>query len=159
MAIEREEKFNEQDLHQLKGRRRLLVYTTIAGIAIIGGIGIFLVQVLMDIEYKLYLQVLLFAIAAVGFSFLGLSNIRKYDLNVKNGKKTVLKGVVTNKRSGGNENRNTKYLEIETVTLLVKREVYNKYEIGDNIEVHFFKPSHDFLLYDTKVEPKKLDKS
>jgi hypothetical protein len=113
----------------------------------------------MDIEYKLYLQVLLFIMVSAGFGFLGLRDIRKFDLNVKNKKKTVVRGVVTNKRSGGNENRNTKYIEIETVTLLVKREVYNKYDIGDSIEVHIFKPAHNFLLYDTKLEPKSLDKS
>jgi len=159
MFHEKEEAFNDKDIQKLRSRGKFLIFSVLAGIIIFGAIPVFLIQVLTETEYKLYWQVLAFIIVGLGFGFWGYWDVRKYALDVKHGKKTIVRGIVTKKRLEPDESKDTYFLEIDTLSIMVERKVYFKYETGDGIEVHIFKPRHNFLLYEEKLIAENIVKS
>lgn len=155
LAIEQESNFNEYDLKQLNSRKRLLIVSCIGGTLALSTILIGVIQVISDVENKLLWQSVTLIVILGGLGWLFIRDIQKLTYQIRTGRKTVVRGIVTNKRIESDET-NTYFLEIDSLSVFVKRKVYNKYEIGDGIEIHIFKPRHNMLLYETRIESLSL---
>jgi|JI9StandDraft_1071089.scaffolds.fasta_scaffold92139_2 hypothetical protein len=155
LAFEQEADFNEKDLELLYKRKRLLVLSFIGGTLIVCAISIGTIQIISDIENKIFWQSIALIIILVGFSWLFIRDIQKLSHHILTGKKTIVRGIVTNKRIEGDET-DTYFLEIDSLSVYVEKKIYNKYEVGDGIEIHLFKPRHNMLLHEAKIESMSL---
>jgi len=155
LALEQEADFNEHDLKQLYNRKQLLTFSYIGGTLALGVILIGTIQVISDIENKIIWQSLVLIVLTGGLGWLFVRDIHILKYHIRNGKKTIVRGIVTNKRIEEDET-DTYFLEIDSLSVYVKKKIYNKYEIGDGIEMHIFKPRHNMLLYEGKIESMNL---
>lgn len=155
LKLEQEADFNDHDLEQLYKHKRLIIWVVILGALVINGMVIGVIQVTSDLENKLLWQATVFILVTGGFAWFHVYYQRKFLNLIRIGKKTVIRGIVTNKRIDGDET-DTHFLEIDSVSVFVEKKIYNKYEVGDGIEIHIFKPHHNMLLYETKIESMNL---
>ena len=85
-----------------------------------------------------------------GFGYMASREIGKLDHGIKTGRKTVVRGVVTGKTIGGDET-DLHYIQIDQVSVFVRRRIYHKYKIGDAVEFHIFKDWQNLLLHEEKL--------
>ncbi len=83
------------------------------------------------------------------------STLRKNNTVLRTGSKTVVRGIVTDKRIEGDET-DSYVLEIENIAIDVKKKVYSKYQVGDGIEIHILKNYYQTVLYEAKIESMNL---
>lgn len=155
LKLEHEADFNEHDLEQLYKHKRFITWTVILGALVINGMVVGVMQVTADLENKLLWQATVFILVTGGFGWFQVYYQRKFLNLIRTGKKTIIRGIVTNKRIDGDET-DTHFLEIDSVSVFVEKRIYNKYEVGDGIEIHIFKPHHNMLLYEAKIESMNL---
>ncbi len=155
LALEQEADFNEKDLKLLYKRKRMLVLSFIGGTLIACAISIGTIQIISDIENKIFWQSIALIIILGGFSWLFIRDVQRLSRHILTGKKTIVRGIVTNKRIDGDET-DTHFLEIDSLSVYVEKKIYDKYDVGDGIEIHIFKPHHNMLLYETKIESMNL---
>lgn len=151
LAYEQQEPLTTDDLRKLKYSRYFLMLTFFSCALIFGGVGVFLVG-LLEFQSRVYLQWLIAILSVIGFAYLGSINVRKFDAHVKSGLKTVVRGIVTGKEVDTDEDREDYYyLKIDDLSVKVKKKIYRKYEIGDGIELHIFKPWYNTFLHEKKI--------
>ncbi|MBL7873975.1 MAG: hypothetical protein JNM78_20350 [Cyclobacteriaceae bacterium] len=155
LALEHEADFNEQDLKELYSRKRLLIFSYIGGTLLVSAILIITIQFIKTIENKIFWQSIVLVVVMGGLSWLFFRDIQKLEYHIRTGKKTIVRGIITNKRIEGDET-NTYFLEIDSLSVYVKKKIYDKYKVGDGIEIHIFKPRHNMLLYEAKIESMNL---
>jgi Ca2+/Na+ antiporter len=156
LALEQEVDFNEHDLKQLYRRKRLLTLSYWGGTLALSAILIATIQVISDIENKIFWQSIALIVTMSGLGWVFFQDIQKLGHHMRTGKKTIVRGIVTNKRIESDET-DTHFLEIDSLSVYVEKKVYNKYEIGDGIEIHIFKPRQNMLLYETRIESMSLN--
>lgn len=155
LALVQEADFNEDDLKLLFKRKKLLVLSFIGGTLVLCAISTGTIQVIRDIENKIFWQSIALIIILSGFGWLFFRDIQKLSHHILTGKKTIVRGIVTHKRIDGDET-DTHFLEIDSLSVYVGKKIYDKYEVGDGIEIHVFKPHHNMLLYEAKIESMNL---
>ncbi|QOI95979.1 MAG: hypothetical protein HRU69_00150 [Flammeovirgaceae bacterium] len=150
LLTETEQELNESDKLILNAYRIKLILSVIAGTVVITGGGVFLLWV-TGVPNALYYQLALVILITTGFGAGLLYTIRKHDEKVKTGRKTIVRGIVTDKLTDADENSTHYKLVIDGLEVFVRKKVFNKYEIGDAIEIHLFKPIHNLVFFETKI--------
>jgi F0F1-type ATP synthase assembly protein I len=150
LLTETEQELNESDKQILNAYRRKLILSVILGTLVIMGGGVFLLQV-AEVPNPTNYQLALVIVIASGFGAWLLYTIRKHDEKVSVGRKTIVRGIVTDKLTDSDENTTYYKLIIDGLEVFVKKKVFTKYEIGDAIEIHLFKPIHNLVLFETKL--------
>jgi hypothetical protein len=155
LKLEQEANFNDQDLTILYKHKRFITWMVILGMLVLNGMIIGVMQVTADLNNKLLWQALVFSVVTGGLGWFHVYYQRKFLNLISTGKKTIIRGIVTHKRIDGDET-DTHFLEIDSLSVFVEKKIYDKYEIGDGIEIHIFKPRHNMLLYEAKIETMNL---
>jgi ASC-1-like (ASCH) protein len=155
LRLEQEANFNDQDLTILYKHKRFITWMVILGMLVLNGMIIGVMQVTADLNNKLLWQALVFSVVTGGLGWFHVYYQRKFLNLIRTGKKTIIRGIVTHKRIDGDET-DTHFLEIDSLSVFVEKKIYDKYEIGDGIEIHVFKPHHNMLLYEAKIETMSL---
>jgi hypothetical protein len=155
LKLEQEADFNDRDLVILYKHKRFVTWMVFLGVIVLNGMIIGVMQVTTDLENKLIWQSLVFIVITGGLGWFHVYYQRKFLNLISTGKKTIIRGIVTHKRIDGDET-DTHFLEIDSLSVFVEKKIYNKYEIGDGIEIHIFKPRHNMLLYEAKIETMNL---
>jgi hypothetical protein len=155
LKLEQEANFNDQDMTILYKHKRFITWMVILGMLVLNGMIIGVMQVTADLNNKLLWQALVFSVVTGGLGWFHVYYQRKFLNLISTGKKTIIRGIVTHKRIDGDET-DTHFLEIDSLSVFVEKKIYDKYEIGDGIEIHIFKPRHNMLLYEAKIETMNL---
>jgi len=152
LPSEKEEAFNQFDISILQARRKDLKFSAIAGSILLPMIAVASIQFILDNENKIQIQISA-AIALIAMTLLlSRRDIRSLDGHIKNGKKTIVRGKITDKYNrGGNKASRTNYLSIEELKVRVPLYIYEAYKVGDQAEFHIYKPLYNLLLYEEKI--------
>lgn len=150
LFLEQEADFNALDREVLRKQKRTVVLNWIGGIFALCGISIFTVQTISAVEYKLFWQAVVLFVVIAGMSWVAIWDFRKLVRVIETGKKTIIRGIVTDKIIEGDET-DIHYLHIDTFSLYVEKKVYNKYTVGDGIELHILKTKNNMVLYEAKI--------
>lgn len=151
LKLEQEADFNNHDLEKLYKHRRFITGVVILSALIITSMIIGVMQVTADLNDKILWQALVFSVVTGGLGWFHIYYQKRFLNLIRTGKKTIIRGIVTHKRIDGDET-DTHFLEIDSLSVYVEKKIYNKYEVGDGIEIHIFKPHHNMLLYEAKIE-------
>ena len=122
---------------------------------LISPIALLAIHFLMEYEYKIMIEVGAVVLLVGIFGYAIGSTLRKNNTVLRTGSKTVVRGIVTDKRIEGDET-DSYVLEIENIAIDVKKKVYSKYQVGDVIEIHILKNYYQTVLYEAKIESMNL---
>lgn len=119
---------------------------------IIGSI-FFVISIFNIIFFGVYPAIVTFVFGCIGASiihFLMGRAKRNWNTAMKENKKYILRGVITEKWGAEGE----VYIFVSTYSFLVDHKTYNEFELGDAIEIHFVKlPFQNIIISKTRIEP------
>jgi hypothetical protein len=148
---EQDAELTPRDLKILSFHKWLVNIVFALGLLFINGMVYNLSALLTSVENLSLWRGLFMAIVSAGLGYVYLRDAKNFNRQIRLGKKTVVRGIVTNKRKKSGK-RTAYYLEIDTWSINVRQDIYHKYQIGHGIEIHFFKPRHQLFLFETKME-------
>lgn len=155
LKYEQEIALTTQDFEILRKKRLIHVIIMAVALLLIGSIAILSIHFLVELQYKILIEVAVAVVLVVLFWYSIRINLKKNNEAVQKGTKTVVRGIVTDKRIEGDETDNY-ILEIENLAIDVKKDVYSTYQVGDGIEIHILKNYYNTILYKAKIESMNL---
>lgn len=151
LKYEQEIALTPQDFEILRQKRLIHIIIMTVALLLIGSIAILSIHFLVELQYKILIEVAVAVLLVVLFWYAIRINLKKNNEAVQKGTKTVVRGIVTDKRIEGDETDNY-VLEIENLAIDVKKDVYSTYQVGDGIEIHILKNYYNTILYQAKIE-------
>jgi hypothetical protein len=148
---EQDAELTSRDLKILSFHKWVVNIVFALGLLIINGMVYNLSALFPTVENLSLWRGIFMVIVSAGLSYLYLRDAKNFSRQIRSGKKTIVRGIVTNKHEKGVK-RTTYYLEIDSWSINVRQDIYHKYQIGQGIEIHFFKPRHQMFLSETKME-------
>lgn len=155
LSYEQEVDLTPSDLAVLKRQRVNNILILVVAFLIIGSIALVSIHYLVEIAGKIFIEIGTLLLLIFIFVLTIRGTTKKVNAVIQKGKKSVVRGIVTNKRIEGDET-DTYFLEIEKISVLVEKKIYSKYQVGDGIEIHLVKNYYNHLLYEAKIESMNL---
>lgn len=155
LKYEQETALTTHDLQTLRQKGITYILVLILAMLIFVSIALLSIHTLVELESKFLIEVgaVVLLIGLFGYSIRII--LKKNEDVRKKGTKTVVRGIVTDKRIEGDET-DTYVLEIGNIVIDVKKKVYSKYQVGDGIEMHLLKNYYNIVLYEAKIESMSL---
>jgi hypothetical protein len=155
LKYEQEVAMTADDLEILRQKRFFYTLVLIFAMLLFVSIALLIIHTLVELESKILIEIGAVVLLIGIFGYV-IRIILKKDEDVrKKGTKTVVRGIVTDKRVEGDET-DTYVLEIENIVIDVKKKIYSKYQVGDGIEMHLLKNYYNIVLYEAKIESMSL---
>lgn len=155
LYYEQEIDLTPDDFAFLKKQRVINVVVIVVALVLIGSITLVAIHYLVEIAGKIFIEIG----TALLFTFIFALTIRgttkKVNEVIQKGKKSVVRGFVTDKRIEGDES-DTYVLEVDNIAIDVKKSIYSKYQVGDGIEIHLLRNYYNHLLFESKIETMNL---
>lgn len=155
LVYEYETDLSVEDLKKLKQHRLLNIFVLVFVMFLFGAIGLLSIHYLIEINGKVFLELGTVILLVIAFVYGAKASVKKIDDAIKAGKKTIVRGIVTNKRIESDDS-DVYFLEIENIAITVKKRIYSKYRVGDGVEVHVLKNYYNHLLYENKIDSMTL---
>lgn len=155
LAHEYEADLSVEDLRNLKKLRLFNLLILIFALLLLGAIVLLAIHYWIEVRGKIFIELGTVMMLVLGSVFVVKASLKKIDAAIKSGKKTVVRGIITHKRIEGDET-DVHFIEIDQLTITVKKKIYSKYQIGDGVEVHFLKNYHNNVLYEKKIDSMSL---
>lgn len=134
-------------LRRIRKSERMAIL--LLGLAV-GGLSLLAVIVLLDNPWKTVVCVGVALVIFLLFFWLERQGQARYNQWMTRGLKTVIRGVVTDKTTEG-EDDDVYFLVVDSVSIRVKKKVYRAYQVGDSTEIHFLPGKENLLLFETKL--------
>jgi len=155
LSYEQEVDLTLNDFALLKKQRVTNVVIIVVAFVLIGSIALVAIHYLVEIAGKIFIEIGTALLLIFIFALTIRGTTKKVNEVIQKGKKSVVRGFVTDKRIEGEESDNY-VLEIDNVAIDVKKSVYSKYLVGDGIEIHLLKNYYNHLLYEAKIDSMNL---
>jgi hypothetical protein len=151
LSYEQEVDLTPDDFVFLKKQRVINIAIILVGFLILGSIALLSIHFLVEIAGKILIEIGAALLLIFIFVLMIRGTTKKVNEVIRKGKKSVVRGFVTDKRIEGDET-DTYVLVIDNLALDVKEKVYSKYQVGDGIEVHVLKNYYSKILHEEKIE-------
>jgi membrane protein implicated in regulation of membrane protease activity len=155
LKYEQEVAMTTNDFAILRQKRFTNTLILIFAVLLLGSIALLVIHFVVEYEYKILIELAVAGLLVWLSVYVVRITVKKIDDALKRATKTVVRGIVTDKRIEGDETDNY-VLEIENLAIDVKKKIYSKYQVGDGIEIHILKNYYYTVLYEAKIESMNL---